>query len=432
MNIKRIAFILFFVFLILGGFYYLVIKEFNNKEQSVIDNITKVFKNNQKGSYDKENKRMEILDKIGAKKLVFLVLGLDYNWVEDHKPTSKGARSDTIILVSFDLYNQEVRLMSVPRDLRVYYDDYGYYDKINAAIVFGGPKLTKKIISNLFSIHIDYVFIIKQQAIKNLVDSIGGVYIDVEKDMYYEDKWGNLKIDLKKGRHLLNGDQVVGYMRFRMDEEGDLGRIRRQNQAISQIMQQLPNRINSSNILQVINAVLPYIQTDLDREKIMLLVEFIGVSNLSYKSYKLPVKDINVEGISYLELGDYQDVLQAWYRGYSKLAILNACPTDNNYQIFEKYIKGSKYYLNSSEYLDDYIKFSIILQKSEDKSSLYYILPFGKSMTLQDFIYNRYIYTQSEIYLKKMYLYQNEIDKLRRVYNDNDVVLILGEDSIDK
>lgn len=420
-GIAGLLLIVFIVFLLLGK---------KNNNDNMISIFSKVFNSEKKENKVKE--KDELIKKIGSNKLVFLVLGLDYNWVEGHKPTSKGARSDTIILVVTDLYNQEVRLMSIPRDLRVYYDDQGYYDKINAAIVIGGPQLTKKIISNLLSVHIDYVFVIKQQAIKNIVDSIGGVYIDVEKDMSYEDKWGNLKIDLKKGRQLLNGDQVIGYMRFRMDEEGDLGRIRRQNQAIIEIMNQLPSKINSSNILKILESVLPYIQTDLTKEKIMLLVNFMSNFSFSYRSYKLPVNAIEIEGVSYVELVDYKDVVNAWYKGYQKLAILNACQEDNNSKIFDTYIKGSKFYLNSSDYLDDYIEYTVILQKGEEKNSLYYRLPFGKAMTLKEFIYNRYIYTASQIYLKKNYLYENEIKKIRDNFINNDVVLILGEDSVGK
>ncbi|MFN3995656.1 MAG: LCP family protein, partial [bacterium] len=392
---------------------------------------TQIFK--QKEDNKEKKDKDEIISKIGAKRLVFLVLGLDYNWVEGHKPTSKGARSDTIILVTLDLYSQQVRFMSVPRDLRVYYEDYGYYDKINAAIVIGGPRLTKKIISNLFSIHIDYIFVIKQLAIKNLVDSVGGVYIDVEKDMYYEDKWGNLNINLKKGRQLLNGEQVIGYMRFRMDEEGDLGRIRRQNQAITQIMEQLPSKINSSNVLKIINDVLPYIETDLDKDKIILLVEFLSNFPVDYKSYRLPINPVDIEGVSYVELdNNYKDYIIGWYRGYEKLSILGACSQYNNKQVFDKYISDGKYILVSSEYLDDYLNYSIILQKGKEKSSLYYRLPFGKTMNLEEFLYNRYVYISSEIYLSKKGLYEDEVKKIRKIYNDSDVVLILGEDSVEK
>jgi LCP family protein required for cell wall assembly len=373
--------------------------------------------------------KTEFLKRIGSSKLVFLLLGLDYNWTKDHNPTSEGARSDTIILITLDLYNQELRLLSIPRDLRVYYEDYGYYDKINAAITLKGPQLTKKIISQMFSIHIDNIIVIRQLAIKNLVDSVGGVYIEVEKDMYYQDNWGNLKIDLKKGKHLLNGEQVIGYMRFRMDEEGDLGRIRRQNKAIIEIMKQLPSKINSTNLLTVINSVLPYVNTDLSKEKIILLAEYAKNFSLDYKYYKLRVNPVEIEGISYVELLDNKDLIKAWYSGYQKIGILNACSKDNNQQIFDEYLKNS-FYLNSSDYLDEFIPYSIIIQKEENKkNTLYYKLPFGKIFTLKSFLYSRYIDNSSEIYISNKELYAREKEKIEEFYNNNYVVLILGEDS---
>ncbi|MEN3014939.1 MAG: LCP family protein [bacterium] len=395
------------------------------------ENIGKVFKDSFKQVENLENVKQKVINKFGNSKIVFLVLGLDHNWVEGHLPTSEGARSDTIILVTLDLYNQELRLLSIPRDLRVYYKDYGYYDKINAAIVVGGPRLTKRIVSETLSVYIDYIVVIKQKAIKNLVDCIGGVYIDVEKDMFYEDRWGNLRVDLKKGRQLLNGEQLIGYIRFRMDEEGDIGRIRRQNQAIIEIMQQLPNKVSKDNIMKILSDVLPYIQTDLDKEKILLLFELSKISNLKYRSYKLPIRTLDIEGVSYVELEKHSDVVKGWYKGYDKLAIVNACRVDNTYQIYDKYIAGSKYILNSSTYLDSYLPFSIVLSKNGD-NPLYYRIPFGKAMSVKDFIYNRYVDSSSQIYSANRDIYQSEIREIRKLIYDNDVILILGDDSIDK
>ena len=64
------------------------------------------------------------------------------------------------------------------------------------------------------------------QGIQQLVDKIGGIEVTVEKDMNYIDQAGDLYIDIKKVK-LLNGEQIVQYLRFRYDDEGDIGRIRR-------------------------------------------------------------------------------------------------------------------------------------------------------------------------------------------------------------
>ena len=77
-----------------------------------------------------------------------------------------------------------------------------------------------------------------------LVDAIGGVDINVEKNMYYYDAWDGFKIDLKKGMQHMDGKTAIQYVRYR-DEEGDIGRIRRQQHFIMAVY----DRITSANML---------------------------------------------------------------------------------------------------------------------------------------------------------------------------------------
>jgi LCP family protein required for cell wall assembly len=385
-----------------------------------------------------DDKNKELLEKdyvkvFGSKKIVFLILGSDYNWTSDHKPTSEKARTDTIILATLDIYNNELRLISIPRDLRVYYDEpYNYYDKINAANAIEGPRLTKKIISNLFNIHIDYIILIKQKAIKELVDAIGGVYINVEKDMNYNDNWGNLHINLKKGYQLLNGDQVIGYIRFRMDEEGDLGRIRRQQQAIKEILSQLKDKINISNLYVIIDKVLPYVQTDLNKQNIINLVDYLKNNSIKMKTYTLPVVTNDIEGISYVELaGDYKKSIEAFYKGYPVISVFNGTDCDNYIlnKLNDYYYLDKRFYIIKSDYADDYYNQTIIITTDKSKNSkLYYVIPVCKVFNVQEFIYNKYYNTKSDIYLVNKNLYEQSKDLLLNAINKSDEVLILGND----
>jgi polyisoprenyl-teichoic acid--peptidoglycan teichoic acid transferase len=389
--------------------------------------------------FDNKNKELFKKDYVkvfGTKKIVFLILGSDYNWTSDHKPTSEKARTDTIILATLDIYNNELRLLSIPRDLRVYYDEpYNYYDKINAANAIEGPRLTKKIISNLFNIHIDYIILIKQKAIKELVDSIGGVYINVEKDMNYNDNWGNLHINLKKGYQLLNGDQVIGYMRFRMDEEGDLGRIRRQQQAIKEILSQLKDKINISNLYVIIDKVLPYVQTDLNKQNIINLVDYLKNNSIKMKTYTLPVATNDIEGISYVELaGDYEKAIEAFYKGYPTISVFNGTDYDNYIlnKLNDYYYLDKRFYIIKSDYADDYYNQTIIITADKSKDSkLYYVIPVCKVFNVQEFIYNKYYNTMSDIYLVNKNLYEQSKDLLLNAINKSDEVLILGNDMKD-
>jgi len=433
-RLNKLGFFLLLIILFLGGFFLgtFISRKTNNDSKNQDNGIFSFL-------FDDKNKELvkkDYLKIFGSRKIVFLILGSDYNWTPDHKPTSEKARTDTIILATLDIYNNELRLISIPRDLRVYYEEpYNYYDKINAANAIEGPTLTKKIISNLFNIHIDYIILIKQKAIKELVDAIGGVYINVEKDMSYNDNWGNLHIDLKKGYQLLNGDQVIGYMRFRMDEEGDLGRIRRQQQAIKEILSQLKDKINISNLPVILNNVLPYIQTDLNKQNIVNLIDYFKDNSIKMKTYNLPIATTEIEGISYVELvGDYKKSIEAFYKGYSIISIFNGTDYDNSIlnKLSDYYSIDKRFYIINLDYADDYYNQTIIITKDDSKDSkLYYVVPICKVFNIQEFIYNRYYNTKSDIYLVNKNLYERSRDLLLNAINKSDEVLILGNDMKD-
>lgn len=148
-------------------------------------------------------------------------------------------RSDVLMLFSFDLETRETAVVSIPRDTLVYLDGIGY-NRINAAHVFGGTALTLSAVEELLNTTIHYYAKINFQGFKILIDSLGGVPIDVDKDMFYEDPYDipPLSIDLKAGPQVLDGDKAEQYVRYR-DEEGDIGRVERQQKFMAALIQQL-------------------------------------------------------------------------------------------------------------------------------------------------------------------------------------------------
>lgn len=135
-------------------------------------------------------------------------------------------RSDTLFVVMFDSNTKSASLLSVPRDTRVRIQGHGW-DKINHAYAYGGRELTQKTTEELLGIKVNNYVMVDFNGFTGLVDAIGGLDIDVEKDMYYYDDWDGFTINLKKGRQHLDGKTAIQYVRYR-DEEGDIGRIRRQ------------------------------------------------------------------------------------------------------------------------------------------------------------------------------------------------------------
>lgn len=176
-------------------------------------------------------------DRLNLKKNI-VVLGVDER-AEEYDV----GRSDTLFVVMFDTQKKSVSLLSVPRDTRVRIKGHGW-DKINHAYAYGGRELTQKTVEELLGLHINNYVMVDFKGFTGLVDAIGGVDIDVEKDMYYHDTWDGFTVDLKKGRQHLDGKTAIQYVRYR-DEEGDIGRIRRQQH----FMMAVYERISSANML---------------------------------------------------------------------------------------------------------------------------------------------------------------------------------------
>ncbi len=233
----------------------------------------------------------DLVQVFGKPNLRVLVMGLDENWTDSDVAYTAGARTDTLIGVNIDLASKQVSVLSIPRDLWVYIPKSGY-GKINEAYGDGGPQRTETTVQkNLGVPPFDYYVVLRLDATKNIINAIGGLDVNVEKDMDYDDTWGQLHIHLKKGTQHLTGDQVVGYIRFRHDPEGDFGRMRRQRQ----VVQILAKRFRDPNIALHLPALLAVvkdnIRTDMTFGKLYdLALGMRGVSPQSVHSSVLPVE----------------------------------------------------------------------------------------------------------------------------------------------
>lgn len=199
----------------------------------------------------------------GMTRCNILLLGIDYNHDSKGIIYTKGARSDTMMLVSTSNEAKFLNALSVPRDTYVPIGSSGGYDKINSAYSYGGVKETEQTISRFLGVPINHYVIVKVYGAKKVIDALGGLTLNVEKDMDYDDNWGGLHIHLKKGMQTLNGEQTVGYARFRKDEEGDYGRMRRQQQVIRAVLKALKDPGTITKIPALAAAVKETLETDL-------------------------------------------------------------------------------------------------------------------------------------------------------------------------
>ena len=206
-------------------------------------------------------KRVEFSLPFSAKRQNILVLGIDAT--EKGEDAFKGNRSDAMLIVSIAPHGKNVNVISIPRDSKVYIADRTKPDKINHAFAYGGINLTVKTVEETFGIRVDHYIVLSNLAFVKFIDTIGGLPIYIEKDMYYHDSAGGLHINLPKGDRILSGKEAEGYMRFRKDALGDIGRIRRQQQFFNALGERLKDPQVLVKIPEVLKILPKYILTDL-------------------------------------------------------------------------------------------------------------------------------------------------------------------------
>ena len=132
-----------------------------------------------------------------------------------------GYNTDTIIFAS--LLGDKLTLVNIPRDIWL----FDWETKINAMYAYQGAEGVQNSVSNLLGVPVDYYAIINIDIFKQFVDALGGVEVNVQERMFYQDFAADLLIDLEPGVQMLDGEDAAGFVRYRSTRAGDIDRIDR-------------------------------------------------------------------------------------------------------------------------------------------------------------------------------------------------------------
>ena len=190
-----------------------------------------------------------------------LLMGVDV--ATNSENPFKGNRSDTMLLISVAPYGKNINVISIPRDSKVYIAGRNKADKINHAFAFGGAKLAVRTVEETFGVKINNYLAISNEGVIKMIDTLGGLPIYIEKNMKYDDYSANLHINLKQGNHVLSGKETEGYLRFRHDSFGDIGRIRRQQWFFDALLERLKDPTVIVKLPELLKIIPEYIQTDM-------------------------------------------------------------------------------------------------------------------------------------------------------------------------
>ncbi|CAM2958189.1 LCP family protein [Enterococcus faecalis] len=184
----------------------------------------------------------------GAKNI--LILGSDTRG-ED------AGRADTIMVLQLNGPSKKPKLISFMRDTFVDIPGVGP-NKINAAYAYGGAELVRETLKQNFNLDTKYYAKVDFQSFEKIVDSMfpKGVKIDAEKSLNLDG------VDIEKGQQIMDGHVLLQYARFRMDEEGDFGRVRRQQQVMSAVMSQMKNPMTLLRTPESLGKLVGYMSTD--------------------------------------------------------------------------------------------------------------------------------------------------------------------------
>jgi len=217
-----------------------------------------------------------------------LLLGTDERGKEQ-------ARSDTIILAHIDFEQERVTLLSVPRDTRAAIPGHGV-QKINHAHTFGGPALLTTAVEGLLGMPVDYYVETNFQGFQNSIDQLGGISIDVEKRMYTPLEG----IDLQPGLQKLNGHDALGYVRFRHDAMGDIGRVERQQKFFRAAYEQFFSWRNVLQAPYLIEEIRTNVKTDMPTGEMIRIGRFMsGLKSEQLSMHTLPGRSQTIQALSY-------------------------------------------------------------------------------------------------------------------------------------
>lgn len=188
--------------------------------------------------------------------------------------------TNTDVMFTAEVRNGRTELTQIPRDTYIESERYGAL-KANALYETGGVPAVEQELGKLLGQPIERHLIVNLDAVLEVADALGGVEVDVPKRMYYVDNSQGLLIDLYPGRQLLKGSALEGFLRYRHDEMGDLGRMDRQRLVLNEVFRKLAQPSSLTQLPELLRIAGSNIKTNLSPVEMASLVTALRTTKLS-------------------------------------------------------------------------------------------------------------------------------------------------------
>ncbi|WP_409347321.1 LCP family protein [Paenibacillus sp. MBLB4367] len=228
----------------------------------------------------------------GKSRVNVLLLGGDSRGLKE----GEVPRSDTLMVASIDPVTKKAHLISILRDTYVKIPGHGE-DRINSALAIDGPTLAMRTVGDLLGIPIQYYVYTDFKGFIALIDAVGGIDIDVEKNMKYTDSADDhvYDINLKKGLQHMDGKTALQYVRFRHDALSDFARTERQRKFMTALAERLQTTSSLIKLPRILQSIDPYIETNLS------VMDMVKLGSLGFEAKAAGIEGLQVPPQELLE-----------------------------------------------------------------------------------------------------------------------------------
>lgn len=224
--------------------------------------------------------------------LNILLLGID-------STSSDSGRSDAVIVLTLKPGEEEMQMISIPRDTRAPIVGRGTVEKINHAYAYGGPDMAIQTVENFLGINFDYFVRINMSGLAELVDELGTVTVNNELDF----SQGGYHFPV--GPVELNGDMTLSFVRMRkQDPKGDFGRTDRQRKVIEAIINEGATIANATRIVELTNILGQNMGTNMEFNDMVSLLSHYRNTRRNVVNYQVQGTGTTIDGIYYYVVSD--------------------------------------------------------------------------------------------------------------------------------
>lgn len=230
--------------------------------------------------------------------------------IENYSSGDQSGLADTQMVMTIDPTTSEIHMVTVPRDTRVYIENAGEYSgihKLNAAYSYGtitgygAIKLQVETVEKFLNIPIDNFVAVNFEGFRDIVDTLGGVTIDIKEDFWEENFYDRSIIEFKKGKTHLNGEESLAFVRMRkLAINAAYSREERQRQFLAATIDQAMSAGTILKVGQISDILGDNVETDLTAKQIYALQkQFSKSENLAIKTIEMEGTDQRINSTSY-------------------------------------------------------------------------------------------------------------------------------------